>query len=196
MVLKFQGMRRLSLLICATLVGLCLVAPPAHAGIRIEHHADAVFVLPARHGAYPAVFVSALRMSGMDNTDPTIGSTNIGFVIQEGECFVPDDVESCVIGDRDRSVGGNFRDGDLFEFDDDLGYAHLKVRRKGITHEVTWRATAEPIATVSDTSCGFVPAGVAAGLKRDAEAAGSVLGRSLRGARLLTSSLSTVAFTC
>lgn len=189
-------MRRLSLLTCVALVGLALAAPPAHAGIRVEHRASAVFVMPERDGVHPAIFVSATRMSGLVDTDPTVGSMNIGFVIHEGECFAPDDLDSCVIGDRDRSAGGNFRDGDVFEFDDDLGYAHLKVRRKGFTHKVTWRASSERTATISDITCGVVPAGVAAGLEREAEASGRVFGRSLRGATLLSSSLSTVAFSC
>lgn len=175
---------RLALL--AALLALVLSATPAHAGIRIEQDAHAVFVLPKSDGVYPAVFVSASRMTG----------TNVGFVIHLGRCLDPDDFDSCIIGTRDRAVGGNFRDGDIFEFDDDLGYAHLKVRRDGVTHEVTWRASDAATATVSDTNCGLVPVGTAAGLERQAETSGTVFGKSLRDARVLTASLSVVAYTC
>lgn len=193
-----KTMRRLSLLAFIALLGVALAAPTARAGIRVQHDAHAVFVLPKRDGVHPAVFVSAGRMSGYNGTvgPGIVGSLNIGFTIHHGECFAPDDLDSCVIGDRHPSIGGNFRDGDVFEFDHDLGYAYLEVSRKGVTHKVTWRANADPVPVVSETACSLLPAGVAAGLERDAGASGRVFGRSFRSANVLSSSLSTIAFTC
>lgn len=69
----------------------------------------------------------------------------------------------------------------MFEFDDDLTYAHLKVRRRGIVHEVTWRATTQPQTVASEIGCGSLPAGAAVGLERSASAGGTVLGRRVTG---------------
>lgn len=188
-------MRR-RLVLAVALLAMLLPAARVHAGARIEHWASAVFVLPERNGSHPALIVEALRMTGAQGTALSVGSLNIGFAIHRGRCFDPDEYDSCVIGNRDDSVGGDFRDGDVFQIDDDLGYAHLKVRRGGVTHRVTWRASADPTPVAWDKTCSLAPAGAAAGLEREADAAGRLLGTDLRVTQVLTASLATVAFTC
>ncbi len=123
-----------------------------------------------------------------------VGSTNIGFGIVRGVCSGPRDIESCVVTDRSRSVVGNFRDGDVFEMDDDLETARLKVTRDGTTHQVVWRARTDPAPIVRDPECGLIPAGIAVGFGREANASGSLFGTKVRS-RFFTF-LETTAYSC
>lgn len=193
---KTWRMRRISVFLVA-LIAVGVAATPARAGIRIEHRAQAIFMLPERNGSHPAFFVDALRMSGYKGGF-SVGSLNIGFGITRGVCLDRHDVDSCMITDKSRSVGGNFRKRDVFEFEDDLTSARLVVTRKGITHRVTWSATSDPAPVVRDVDCGLVPVGTGVGAMRTAKAKGRVFGHSVTsvGSSRLPTSLDTVAYTC
>ena len=183
------------------LVALLVIGSPspAHAGVRVEHSADAVFVLPERNGTHPAFFVSALRMAWVpeDGSLESPGSVPVTFSISRGECRDPSSLDSCVVTDRGW-VGGRFREGDVFEFDEDLSSAHLKVTRKGITHEVRWTATSEHVPVVRAGGCSVPTVATDAGARRGASAKGRVFGHKVETIHAGGSDaeLSTIAYTC
>ena len=189
---KLFFMKTLALAVVAVLAVVTGIPSSALAGIRVEHVADAVFVLGERDGEYPALFVDAHRMSGY-RTDTVVGSLNIGFSIRRGTCVEPDDLTSCVLTDQRRPVVGNFRNGDVFEIEDDLSSARLRLTRHGVTHTVRWRATSEARPVVRDVDCGVIPIGSGIGFDRAAAARGRVFGR-----RVSTSVafLETVGYSC
>ena len=181
------------------LIALLVAAAPAHAGIRVEHRTNAVFILPERNGVYPAFFVSALRMAWPpeDGSVDSPGSMPVLWNISRGECETADNLDSCVVTDRGH-VGGRFRDEDVFEFDEDLSSAHLKVTRKGITHEVSWTATSDHAPVLRAGGCGLPTVATNAGVRRDASAQGRIFGHEVRtlDTRGSAAELSTIGYTC
>ena len=165
------------------LIALLVAAAPAHAGIRVEHRTNAVFILPERNGVHPALFVSALRMAWPpeDGSLDSPGSMPVLWNISRGECWDTDSADSCIVTDRGH-VGGRFREGDVFEFDEDLSSAHLKVTRKGITHEVRWTATSDHAPVLRAGGCGVPTVATNAGFRRDASAEGRIFGRRVETA--------------
>jgi hypothetical protein len=153
---------------------------PAHAGVRVEHRTNAVFLLPERNGVHPAFFVSALRMAWPpeDGSLDSPGSVPVLWGISRGECRNADDLDSCIVTDSGY-VGGRFREGDVFEFDEDLSSAHLKVTRKGITHEVRWTASSDHAPVVRAGGCGVPTVATNAGVQREASAEGRVFGHKV-----------------
>lgn len=105
-------------------------------------------------------------------------------------------LDSCVMFDR--GIGRRFREGDVFEFDDDLSTAHLKVTRKGITHEVSWTAISDHAPVVQTQRCGLPTVATNAGVRRDASAEGRVFGHKVRtlDAGGFDGELSTIGYSC
>ena len=171
---------------------------PAQAGIRVEHRTDAVFVLPERNGTHPALFVSALRMAWVpeDGSLESPGSVPVLWGISRGECRDTVSLDSCIM--IERGVGGRFREGDVFEFDEDLSSAYLKVTRKGITHEVRWTATSDHDPIVRTPACDIPPIATEVGTQRAASAQGRVFGRKVAtiDARDFDADLSSVSYIC
>jgi hypothetical protein len=189
-------MKRLVLVLA--LVAAVTPASPAQAGIRVEHRTSAVFVLPERNGVYPAFFVSALRMAWPpeDGSLDSPGSVPVLWNISRAECLDASSLDSCVFFDR--GIGGRFREGDVFEFDGDLSSAHLKVTRRGITHEVSWTATSDHAPIVRAGGCGLPTVATDVGARRDASAEGRVFGHKVKtlGAGGFAGELSTIGYAC
>lgn len=189
-------MRRIAVIL--TVLAALMPASNAHAGIRVEHRTHAVFVLPEKNGVHPALFVSALRMAGPEASLDSPGSVPVLFHIGWGECSNPGSLDSCIVTDRGDSIGGRFRDGDVFEFDEDLSTAHLRVTRKGITHDVRWAATSDPTPVVRAGGCGLPTVATEFGVQREAVARGRVFGHKVRtlDSGGFDATLTSVAFTC
>ena len=172
--------------LAASLVALLLPAP-AHSGIRTEHHARAVFLLPERDGIRPVYFVSVTSMDA---------GAYMGFGIMRGVC-APQQKPRCV-ATRRGSIAGELREGDVFEFDPGLESAYLKVTRKGVTHEVTW-TTEDPIGPFTlpyDCKGDEVPD--RAGVARTGSASATIFGRDMEvsSQHQADVSLSAAAFLC
>jgi hypothetical protein len=185
------------LVIVSVLVAALMGVSTAHAGIEVDHRTDAIFVLPKRNGVHPAFWVSALRMASPAATDPdSPGSAPVLWNISRAECMDTTSLDSCVF--IDRGIGGRFREGDFFEFDEDLSSAHLKVTRRGFTHEVTWTATSDHEPLVRTGGCGLPTVATNAGVRRDASAEGLVFGHKVKtlDAGGFDGELSTVAYAC
>lgn len=172
---------------------------PAQAGIRVEHRTDAVFVLPERNGVHQAIWVSALRMAWPpeDGSLGSPGSVPVLWNISRGECRDITSLDSCVVT-QSKGIGGRFRDGDVFEFEEDLSSAHLKVTRKGITHEVSWTATSDHAPVAGTQGCGVPTVATHAGVQRTASAKGRVFGHKVEtlDARGFDADLSSVFYIC
>jgi hypothetical protein len=189
-------MKRLALVLA--LVAAVAPVSPAKAGIRVEHTARAIFVLPERDGVHPVLSVSALRMvwPPEDGSLESPGSVLVGWSITRGECLDTASLDSCVLSDR--GVRGRFREGDVFEFDEDLESAHLSVTRKGITHEVSWTATSDHAPVVETQGCGLPTVATNAGVRRDASAEGRLFGHKVKtlDAGGFDGELSTIGYSC
>ena len=189
-------MKRLALVLA--LVAAVMPVTPAQAGMRVEHRSSAIFVLPERNGVYPILFVSALRMARPpeDGSLDSPGSVPVLWNISRGECVDASRLDSCVMSDR--GIGGRFREGDVFEFDEDLSSAHLKVTRRGITHEVMWTATSDHAPVLRADGCGIPTVATTAGVRRDASADGRVFGHKMKtlDAGGFDGEISTLGFTC
>ena len=181
------------------LLAVLVVGSPAQAGIRVEQRTSAVFVLPERNGIHPAFFVSALRMTvpPEDGSVESPGSVPVLWNISRGECWDAASPDSCIVTNRGW-VGGRLREGDVFEFDSDLSSAHLKVTRRGITHEVTWSATSDQVPVLRAGGCGLPTVATDAGVRRDASAEGRIFGHKVTTLDSGGSDgeLSTIGYTC
>lgn len=190
-------MKRLALVLA--LIAAVMPISPAQAGIRVEHRTDAVFVLPKRNGVHQVFWVSALRMAWPpeDGSLDSPGSVPVLWSITRGECRNTTSLDPCVVT-QSRSIGGRFRDGDIFEFDEDLSSAHLKVTRRGITHEVRWTATSDHAPIVRTPPCGVPPVDTQVGTQRVATAKGRVFGHKMEtiDARGFDADLSSIFYSC
>ena len=176
-------MRSLRLLLAAVLMGALLASllpgVPAHAGIRVEHHARATFLLPPKDGQHPAIYVDVTDMDAGGYKD---------FSISRGFC-ASKDLDSCVIT-RPGGLFGRLHPTDGFEIEPDLSTAQFEVTRRGTTHRISWTATSQA-APVFGAGCEpFMPW---AGAQRDATATGHIFGRKLKSS---AGFLEFLAFTC
>ena len=178
-------MRRL--LVSFLALGLIAMGSPAHSGIRTEHNARAVFLLPERNGVRPVYFVVVTSMDA---------GGYVGFGILRGIC-APDQKPRCV-ATRKGSIVGELSEGDVFEIDQTLETAYLKVTRRGITHEVTW-TTDDPIGPLTlPYGCGEDQVPDRAGIARTGSASATIFGREMEVSSedQADVSLSAAAFTC
>lgn len=169
----------------AVTMGLLLVVgitAPAHAGIRLERRARATFLLPERDGVRPAIFVEVNQMNE--------GDDYTGFALRRGVCRA--DGSRCVIMG---GFVGELQEGDVFDVDEDLARAYLKVTRDGQTHTVTWRQTDDARPAIYSFDCGLYP-GNAVGVARDASARGTIFGHRLGSREQRDVSLEALAYTC
>jgi hypothetical protein len=187
------------LVIVSVLVAALMGVSTAQAGIRVEHRTDAVFVLPKHNGVHQVFWVSALRMAPFppEVSIDSPGSVPVLWNISRGECRDTTSLDSCAVT-QSKSIGGRFRDGDIFEFEEDLSSAHLKVTRHGVTHEVSWTATSDHFPIVRTDGCGIPTVATTAGVRRAASAEGRVFGHKMRtlDAGGFDGELSSLAFTC
>lgn len=168
-------------------LGVIAMASTAHSGIRTEHNARAVFLLPERNGVRPLYFVTVTSMDA---------GAYVGFGILRGVC-APEQKPRCIATPKG-SIVGELGEGDVFEIDQNLETAYLKVTRRGITHEVSWTTDDQLGPLTLPYDCGEDQVPDRAGVARTGSATATIFGHEME----VTSedqadvSLSAAAFTC
>ncbi|MEA2432653.1 MAG: hypothetical protein QOG54_110 [Actinomycetota bacterium] len=155
-------MRRITIA-ALSLMTLVLASGLANAGVRVEQRAWASFSKPSRNGGTTKILVTANRYDNID----------AGFALSRWSC--PDESEDCKR--LPGGIAGDLQGDDIFEIDTTLESAHLKVTRKGITHEITWTGNGAGSIVNNDFDCNNqVPMGTETGIARAGAAEGSVFG--------------------
>ena len=105
--------------------------------------------------------------------------SSASFGLFRGYCPAPSDGDDCLVS-IDGAVVGKAKPGEA-EVDAALGSAHLKVTRRGRTHEITWTAdNVPPEPDAGSIGCGEDVAWASAWGERAASASGSALREKLR----------------
>lgn len=161
------------ILACLAALALFAAVPgPAQAGLRTERRAHAFLLLPERGGVQPFVFVSGGEITA-EYQD---------FAIGRGVCRGDSIPEDCSI-QRRSVLADELRGNDVFEVDPALETAHLKITRRGVTHEMTWTAAGDARPVSTEYACGQVPSGPkSAGAVRTATASGTLFGKPVTAA--------------
>lgn len=181
---NLRGMKVTKRLVVLSAAAVILLQATAGAGVRVEQTADAVFFLPSGDASRQrAIFVQVTQMDGGLYT---------GFTLERSICDTRGDHLECEDSPR-ASISGRLAPGDVFEIDAALSSAYLKVKRQGVTHVVRWRAVDDPVPTQADPGC-TVP--TAAGVEREAVAAGKIFGHRVRPSEVSRASVSAWGYAC
>jgi hypothetical protein len=106
------------------------------------------------------------------------GETSSHFGLFEAYCPDSDSPDGCLLS-IDDSLFGKAKAGEV-EIDPTLGSAHLKVKRHGRTHEITWTGEAALQPDAGETTCDEESGGASAWGRRAASASGVGLGKKLK----------------